>query len=285
LESELFGHEKGSFTGAVNQRRGLFELAKNGTLFLDEIGEMDIKLQSRLLRVLQEKTFRRVGGTVDITTDVRIVAATNQNLQRYISDGKFREDLYHRLARVVIDVPALRDRKEDIVSMAKMFFERAFQNRGKNFEGMTPAAESAITEYHWPGNVRELLNFVERAALLAGKPGKVDVTDLSLPKVKDSHITRTSSAAETFEPGLTIDTHSIIQSASNDTNGAMNYTQLKKKWSDAFEKEYLVSCLSRSQGNVTSAARESGIDRSNFLRLLRRHQINAQNYREMKKAA
>jgi DNA-binding NtrC family response regulator len=283
LESELFGHEKGSFTGAISQKRGLFELAKGGTLFLDEIGEMDIKLQSRLLRVLQEKNFRRVGGSVDIKADVRIVAATNQNLQRYISEGKFRDDLYHRLARVVIELPALRFRTEDLVAMSCQFFERAFQTRGKKFEGLTPAAEQALMEYSWPGNVRELLNVVERAALLWSKPGKVDVKELALPhsKAAPSH-----SAPSDFSPGLTVNTQAILENANeHETSTSMNYTQLKKKWSDAFEKEYLASCLTRSNGNVTAAARESGIDRSNFLRLLRRHQINAQNFRSVKKAA
>ncbi len=133
LESELFGHEKGAFTGAIQQKRGLFELARGGTLFLDEMGEMDVKLQSRLLRVLQEKTFRRVGGQLDIHTDVRVVAATNQNLQKHIQEGKFREDLYHRLAKVVINLPSLSERHEDIVPMASKFMERAFNTRGKTF--------------------------------------------------------------------------------------------------------------------------------------------------------
>jgi DNA-binding NtrC family response regulator len=280
LESELFGHEKGSFTGAISQKRGLFELAKGGTLFLDEIGEMDIKLQSRLLRVIQEKNFRRVGGAVDIKSDVRIVAATNQNLNHYISEGKFREDLYHRLARVIIELPTLTMRTEDLVAMSCQFFERAFQTRGKKFEGLTAAAEKALHGYSWPGNVRELLNMVERTALLWSKPGKIDAQDLSLSSYQKTAAPHSSSHSENHDslPDFTPEMNL------NDSSG-MNYTQLKKKWSDAFEKEYLVSCLVRSHGNVTAAARVSGIDRSNFLRLLRRHQINAQIYRDIKKAA
>jgi DNA-binding NtrC family response regulator len=270
LESELFGHEKGSFTGATQQKRGLFELAKNGTLFLDELGEMDIKLQSRLLRVIQEKTFRRVGGTVDLTADVRIVAATNQNLQKYIQAGAFREDLYHRLSRVIIELPALRLRSEDVVPMSCQFFERAFHNRGKKFEGMTAATEEMLQKYTWPGNVRELLNVIERTALLWNGTGKVDIKNVTLPST------------------ISASTHSTISSvptvadvgASNPFEPFLSYTLLKKKWSEAFEKEYLVSILARYQGNVTAAAKEAGIDRSNFLRLLRRHQINAQNYRQ-----
>jgi DNA-binding NtrC family response regulator len=258
LESELFGHEKGSFTGATQQKRGLFELAKNGTLFLDELGEMDIKLQSRLLRVIQEKTFRRVGGTVDLTTDVRIVAATNQNLQQYIQAGAFREDLYHRLARVVIELPALRLRNEDIVPMSSQFFERAFHTRGKTFAGMTTDVETMLQNYPWPGNVRELLNVVERTALLWNGQGKIEAKNITLPNMT---ATTAAPAANSFEPFL-------------------SYTSLKKKWSEAFEKDYLINILGRHHGNVTAAAKEAGIDRSNFLRLLRRHQINAQNYRQ-----
>jgi DNA-binding NtrC family response regulator len=288
LESELFGHEKGSFTGATNQKRGLFELAKGGTLFLDEIGEMDVKLQARLLRVVQEKNFRRVGGTSDIAADVRIVAATNQNLMQYVACGKFREDLYHRLARVVIELPALRLRSEDLVPMARQFFEQAFQNRAKTFEGFSPAAEAAIQAYTWPGNVRELLNVVERSALLWNGNGKVELKDLSLP----SEASAPQTTLSTYEPsatfaGLKFDVSSAVVPQFN-ANAIENYTQIKKRFSDSFEKEYLLNILDRQQGNVTAAAKESGIDRSNFLRLLRRHHINAQEFRTspaMKKAA
>ena len=265
LESELFGHEKGSFTGATTQKRGLFELAKGGTLFLDEIGEMDAKLQARMLRVVQEKTFRRVGGTTDLTTDVRIVAATNQNLQKYIADGKFREDLYHRISRVVIELPSLRLRTEDLIPMSAQFFERAFSSRGKKFEGLDASAEQALLTYRWPGNVRELLNVIERTALLWNTTGKVGQQNIVLP---------TSVA----EPEIQLGTIQI-------PNDGSNYTQLKKRWADAFEKEYLIAILDRHHGNVTAAAKESGVDRSNFLRLLRRHQINAQNFRGLKSAA
>lgn len=271
LESELFGHEKGSFTGATQQKRGLFELAKGGTLFLDEIGEMDVKLQSRLLRVLQEKTFRRVGGQVDLPTDVRIVAATNQNLERYISEGRFRDDLYHRIAKVVISIPRLSERKEDILPMVDAFFDRSFHSRGKKFEGLTPDAKEGILNYDWPGNVRELLNIVERTALLWDHSGSVNLKDLSLPKNQ-------STAASA--PGLTIQ-----KDAWADSENTASYTLLKKKWSEAFEKEYLTGLLEKCQGNVTAASKEASVDRSNFLRLLRRHHIDANAYRNGKKAA
>jgi two-component system response regulator AtoC len=187
LESELFGHEKGAFTGATTQKRGLFELAKGGTLFLDEIGEMDIKLQAKILRVLQEKTFRRVGGSEDLKADVRFVAATNQNLSNYIAQGKFRDDLYHRVSRVIVDLPPLRTRTEDIIPMSELFFERAFHSRGKKYEGMNADVKNMLQNYSWPGNVRELLNVVERAALLWSKSGKLSAGDITLPDSFPTH--------------------------------------------------------------------------------------------------
>ena len=277
LESELFGHEKGSFTGAIQQKRGLFELAKGGTLFLDEIGEMDFKFQARLLRVLQEKTMRRVGGQADILTDVRVIAATNQSLIRFIAEGKFREDLYHRLAKVVIELPKLSERIEDLLPMCREFLTRAFKARGKTFEGLTAKAEIAITQYEWPGNVRELLNMCERTSLLWDARGRVDLTDLSLPK---GAIQFVADAGSNTAPGLTVNADMW---GGNDNTGS--YTILKKKWSDVFEREYLTGLLERLNGNVTAASKEAGVDRSNFLRLLRRHQIDAASYRVIKKAA
>lgn len=277
LESELFGHEKGAFTGAIQQKRGLFEMAKGGTLFLDEIGEMDVKLQSRLLRVLQEKTFRRVGGGTDLSTDVRVVAATNQNLQQYINEGKFRDDLFHRIAKVVITLPTLNERPEDILPMTQSFLERAFHSRGKNFEGLTPAASSAILQYDWPGNVRELLNVVERTALLWDDQGLIDLENLSLPQPNLRTLSNPSHS-----PGLKLSPDLWKET---DTETTSSYTQLKKHWGDAFELEYLTAILDKNRGNVTASAKEAGVDRSNFLRLLRRHQLDAAAFRQHKKAA
>ena len=272
LESELFGHEKGSFTGATQAKRGLFEIAKGGTLFLDEVGEMDFRLQAKLLRVLQEKTFRRVGGTSDIQSEVRVLAATNQNLQKMIMEGKFREDLYHRLAKVVLDVPALRFRPEDIIPMSKKFFESAFKSRGKNFEGFNSVAEVQLQNHSWPGNVRELLNLAERTALLWDQKGVISDRDIPLSQ-QNSRSTQESTNTNSFEPKAN------LFSVTHVNENSFNYTQLKKKWCDSFEKEYLENILHRYSGNVTAAAKEAGIDRSNFLRLLRRHQLNAQAFR------
>jgi DNA-binding NtrC family response regulator len=169
LESELFGHEKGAFTGAVSRRRGRFELANEGTLFLDEIGEIDQNIQIKLLRVLQEREFERVGGEETIETDVRIVAATNKDLKAEIEKGNFREDLYFRLNVVNIDVPPLRDRKDDIPLLATAFLKKFAAENGKAIEGINEKAYSRLYAYDWPGNIRELQNCVESAVVMCRK--------------------------------------------------------------------------------------------------------------------
>jgi DNA-binding NtrC family response regulator len=166
LESELFGHEKGAFTDARNQKLGLMELANNGTLFLDEIGEMSPMLQVKLLRVLERRTFKRVGGTKDISVNVRIISATNQNLEKMVKDGGFREDLYYRLKVVPLWVPPLRERKDDILPLSRLFLERFAKQFKKPFRDISPSAERVLLDYAWPGNIRELRNLFERTVLL-----------------------------------------------------------------------------------------------------------------------
>jgi DNA-binding NtrC family response regulator len=166
LESELFGHEKGAFTDARTQKMGLMELANGGTLFLDEIGEMNPMLQVKLLRVLERRTFKRVGGTTDITVDLRIISATNQDLERLVREGGFREDLYYRLKVVPLWVPPLRDRRDDIVPLARLFMDRFARQFKKPFRDISPAAEQLLCGYAWPGNIRELRNLFERTVLL-----------------------------------------------------------------------------------------------------------------------
>jgi DNA-binding NtrC family response regulator len=166
LESELFGHEKGAFTDARVQKQGLLELASAGTLFLDEIGEMSPMLQVKLLRVLERRTFKRVGGTKDISVNVRIISATNQDLERAVREGGFREDLYYRLKVVPLYVPPLRERKEDILPLSHLFMERFSRQFKKGFREITPAAERVLLDYGWPGNIRELKNLFERTVLL-----------------------------------------------------------------------------------------------------------------------
>jgi two-component system, NtrC family, response regulator AtoC len=166
LESELFGHEKGAFTDARSQKLGLMELASEGTLFLDEIGEMAPMLQVKLLRVLERRTVRRVGGTKDIAVNPRIISATNQDLERMVREGTFREDLYYRLKVVPLFVPPLRERREDILPLARLFMDRFAKQFKKGFRDISPGAERMLTEYPWPGNIRELKNLFERTVLL-----------------------------------------------------------------------------------------------------------------------
>ena len=176
IESELFGHERGAFTGAAGQHAGRFERAHGGTLFLDEIGELDSGLQAKLLRVLQEKTFERVGGTRQITVDVRIIAATNRDLKQQVAEGKFREDLYYRLSAFPIELPPLRDRPSDIRRLARYFLERAARELGKTGLVLSPEAGNILMTYSWPGNVRELENTMQRVAILCD--GLIEPDDL-----------------------------------------------------------------------------------------------------------
>src|SRR5690606_24442384 len=166
LESELFGHERGAFTDARTQKQGLMEMADGGTLFLDEVGEMTLKLQAKLLTVLENRSFRRVGGTRDIKVSVRIVGATNQDLEELVRKGAFREDLYYRLMVVPVRMPALRERREDIPLLARQFILEFAKSFHKGFRKIAPEAERKMVEYPWPGNIRELRNVCERTVLL-----------------------------------------------------------------------------------------------------------------------
>jgi DNA-binding NtrC family response regulator len=181
LESELFGHEKGAFTGAVSTRKGRFELADGGTIFLDEIGEISQTVQIKILRVLQEKTFERVGGEKSITVDTRIVAATNRDLRKEIAEGRFREDLFYRLNVVNITIPPLRDRREDIPLMVSSFLKEFASENKKDVEGIDPRVSSALYNYGWPGNVRELRNCMESAVVLC--KGKIIQSDDLPPQI------------------------------------------------------------------------------------------------------
>jgi transcriptional regulator with GAF, ATPase, and Fis domain len=173
VESELFGHEKGAFTGATQQRAGRFELADGGTLFLDEVGELPLETQPKLLRVLQEQEFERVGGSKTLRTDVRLIAATNRDLQRQVVTGTFRSDLYYRLNVFPLLLPPLRERREDIPRLIQHFLARAARKLGKPLDGVSQALVEQATGYDWPGNVRELENYVERSAIL-GKPAALE---------------------------------------------------------------------------------------------------------------
>jgi DNA-binding NtrC family response regulator len=180
LESELFGHEKGSFTGAASRRLGRFMLADSGTLFLDEIGEMDMSMQSKLLRVLQEGEFMMVGGTRPQRVDVRVISATNRHLPTEVAAGRFREDLYYRLNVIPINLPPLRERASDLQALVDCFREQYWRRHGRKAPGLSPAAQAALQAYAFPGNVRELFNLLERGSLLAHGP-QIEADDLSLP--------------------------------------------------------------------------------------------------------
>ena len=182
IESELFGHEKGAFTSAIKQRIGKFEQANGGTLFLDEIGDMSLSAQAKVLRALQEQKIARVGGDKEIRVDVRVVAATNKDLRREIAAGRFREDLYHRLAVILIEAPALAERKEDIPALVGHFLRLVCQEYGMALKAIQPEAVQALQQHHWSGNIRELRNVVERLVILGGKPiSREDVLQYAVP--------------------------------------------------------------------------------------------------------
>ena len=179
LDSELFGHEKGSFTGAIAQKAGLLEVANRGTMFLDEIGDMDMTIQPKLLKVLEEKRFRRVGGVQDRTVDVRLMAATNRNLRSLIAQEKFRSDLFFRINTIPLFIPPLRERIEDIPLMADFFVQQLKSDLGRSQLALSEDAAAALRSYSWPGNIRELRNVLERAALLS-ESGTISTADLAL---------------------------------------------------------------------------------------------------------
>ena len=216
LESELFGHEKGAFTGAHQLKKGKMEAAHGGTVFLDEIGEISAELQTKLLRFLQEREFERVGGTQGISVDVRVIAATNQDLPAAIKEGRFRSDLYYRINVIPISLPPLRERKEDIRALAKFFLRRFALDTKKNFTGMEAEAEAKLAAYEWPGNVRELANVVERSVVLGEGP-EITLEDLP-PRIAGGDL---ASAADEFSYRHAVDAAraEVIKKALAHTNG------------------------------------------------------------------
>jgi DNA-binding NtrC family response regulator len=228
LESELFGHERGAFTDARQQKRGLLETADGGTVFLDEIGEMTPGLQSKLLRFLEEKTFKRVGGLNDVRVDVRVVAATNRNLEEEVKSGKFREDLFYRLQVMPIPLPSLRERRGDVVLLATHYIDRFNREFRKRVKGLSAAAVELLEQYGWPGNVRELRNAIERAMLLVDRE--------RLEPVDFTTLTRTVSVAQFRLPPEGVNLEDV-------------------------ERQLLVQALERCGGNQTQAAELLGINR------------------------
>ncbi|MBL8232696.1 MAG: sigma 54-interacting transcriptional regulator [Bryobacterales bacterium] len=227
LESELFGYEKGAFTDAKTQKRGLFELADRGTLFLDEVGEIPLMLQAKMLRVLEEQTFRRLGGLKDIQLDVRVIAATNRNLREAVKEGAFRQDLFFRLNVIHIQIPPLRERREDIVPLARFFVEHYNHKFKRQIQGITADAESLLRQHDWPGNVREIRNAVERAMILEDSSY---ITAASLPLSLTERAAQVAAApSESFpEGGVSL---------------------------QETEKQLLMRALEKTNGNQTQAAR------------------------------
>ncbi len=247
LESELFGHVKGAFTGAHAEHTGKFELADGGSLFLDEISAMSPALQANLLRVLETKTFEKVGGVKSISVDVRIIAATNTELKDSIREKTFREDLYYRLNVVPVNIPPLREREEDIPLLAEHFINVFSKELKKNIGPPTPECVEILMNYDWPGNIRELQNVIERAAVLA-KGGVIGPANLP-DDIKSGKRSIPGNLAE------------------------LSYTEAKKHVIDAFENDFFSTLLKKTGGNVSEAARIAGIDRKNFYDKLKKSGI------------
>jgi Nif-specific regulatory protein len=241
IESELFGHERGAFTGATSQRAGYFERANTGTLLLDEIGEISLTTQAKLLRVLQGGELERVGGTSTIKTDVRVIAATRRNLEEEIAAGRFRRDLYYRLNLFPIIMPALRDRRDDIPALAEYFLERAARRMSKSIRGFTAAAMDLLAAYQWPGNVRELENVVESAVVVAER-GRIDYYHLP-PTLQATPPMRGAEglfrAVETYEQELILD---ALRSARGNRNQAAKLLKVSERVLSYKIKKYGIDC-------------------------------------------
>jgi transcriptional regulator with GAF, ATPase, and Fis domain len=246
IESELFGHERGAFTGAVASRHGAFELADGGTVFLDEIGDLPLDVQPKLLRVLETRELRRVGGNRTIKIDVRVIAATKRNLKREVEGGKFREDLFFRLAVVPVLVPPLRARRDDVPALV----EHILAASGGAGTGLTvsPDVIQSLAAHDWPGNVRELRNVLERSVYLAKAVGqtRLDAVSLASPTPRDS------ADAAPFEPG-------------------QSYRDTRARFEADFERRYVKWLLTRHGGNVSAAARDAKMDRKHLYDMAKKH--------------
>jgi DNA-binding NtrC family response regulator len=247
IESELFGHEKGAFTGAVKQRKGKFEIAHEGTIFLDEIGDMSLNTQSKVLRILQEKKFERLGGNETLEVDARIISATHKDLLTEMEKGNFRQDLYYRLKVIDITIPPLRERREDIPILVEHYIKEFAERHNKEVQGIDPDALKQIMEFHWPGNVRQLVNILERAVVLAARP-----------------ILRTEDLPED------LNIRSGFSEGFLDELMHLPFKEAKERITTHFMKEYLTRKLHNNQGNISHTAAELGIHRQSLQMMLRR---------------
>ncbi|HXI10925.1 MAG TPA: sigma-54 dependent transcriptional regulator, partial [Thermodesulfobacteriota bacterium] len=254
LESELFGHEKGAFTGAHALKTGKLESAGKGTIFLDEIGDTSLDIQAKLLRVLQEKEFERVGGIKRIRLDSRIITATNRDLERFVKEGRFREDLYYRLNVVEIDLPPLREREDDILALAEHFLDLFKKRYGKTIEGFSPAAVEQLLEHSWPGNVRELRNVIER-------------TVLTNPRRWIDGIAR-------------LETSAGLPEAFKELPGRLDYRKAKETVSSELERAYLVRYMRQECGRINRVAELMGISTRTVSRQLEKFGLDKMVFKE-----
>ena len=264
IESELFGHERGSFTGADRQRIGAFEAAHGGTVFLDEIGELPIELQPKLLRVLERKEVKRLGSAKHNEVDVRVVAATHRDLPAMIREGSFREDLYYRLAEVVLELPPLRDRADDIAVIARRILEEMATD--EVVPEISAEALAELSRRQWPGNVRELRNALKRALVLAAGP-TLEVGDLQAERRSPSSEVRARTESE----------NNAVAKA--DIADELPIKEARDRWVAPMEREYLVRVVKRCGGDLDKAAEEAGIHRKSLERLLRQHGLKAADFR------
>ncbi len=265
LESELFGHEKGSFTGAVARRPGRFELADGGTLFLDEIGDLPMEVQIKLLRTLQEREFERVGGSETIKVDVRLVSATNRDLEKMIVDGEFREDLYYRLNVFPINLPPLRDRLEDLPVLAQHFVAKFARQMGVSPMTPQPDALAKLREYNWPGNVRELENIIERGMILA-KGTQLGSTHLDFGR-------RAGGGNQGASTGTTGPLQAVSVATAPATIAASEEGKSLGERLLESERKEIIAAVEKSRGNIASASRMLGINRSTLYYRLRKHSL------------
>jgi transcriptional regulator with GAF, ATPase, and Fis domain len=278
IESTLFGHEKGSFTGAVGQHHGCFEQADGGTIFLDEIGELDISLQPKLLRVLEQREIKRVGGDKTIKVDVRVLAATNRDLRAEVNQSNFREDLYFRLSVVHVELPPLRERQEDIPLIVQHFLRDVASRRGMTLS-FGQDAMAALSSHSWPGNVRELRNIVERAGALSDGP-VITRQDLVFGREGPSPLanhdlikagTDAARAAAAEMSGVPLPQDGPASFDPSLLKPGLGFKVAKQSVVDAFETAYLSALLARNEGNITRSAQEAGLTRYHLRELLKRH--------------
>ncbi len=282
IESTLFGHEKGSFTGAIGQHRGCFEQANGGTIFLDEIGELDLALQPKLLRVLEQREIKRVGGDRTVKVDVRVLAATNRDLRAMVNAGTFREDLYFRLSVIYVELPPIRERREDIPELAQHFLREVASRRGATMS-LSPDAVQALLGHSFPGNVRELRNVVERAASLSSGPV---ITRSDLVFGRDAGGASVIVARELANAGAQAALAAVSPSDRPPGGGVvgfdptaltpgLDFKEAKQRVVDAFESAYLRALLQRHEGNITRSAQEAGLTRYHLRELLKRHNLTS----------